>query len=626
MTDQEREIQERQIQEREIINTPPIDSALLEAAVWRNGTEKRRSDFDLDPSARAEMPGTRCLRPAAVLCAVTPRPQGLHVILTRRAAHLKKHAGQIAFPGGKVELTDRSPRATALREAEEEIGLTQDLVDVIGPLEKYETGTGFLVTPFVGLTAPAYKPLVDHNEVAEVFEVPLDFLMDPNNFQRVSRVISGHQRPFFAVPWRDYYIWGATAAILKSLSERLQNARLTVSPQSMIKINQPWLHDDDVRSVMNALIAQGATARFVGGCVRSAIVQETASDLDVAIDVIPDETVRLLERAGLKAIPTGIDHGTITTVTPRSHTPIEITSLRKDVETDGRRAVVAFTKDWREDAARRDFTMNALYADIDGRIFDPLGGFEDAQRRCVRFIGRAADRIKEDALRILRFFRFVAQHGAYNAHTKEDIADIQSLAPLLRNLARERIGQEMRKLLCTDSPLVALELMQSIGVLAITFQDLEEPNLSFFGALRAQELALVVKPSFLRRLALISDAPSKDLADAFRLSNSEVRQLDGIRAALVMTAAEAGYRHGRDIARDSILIAAARSDFADPAAALKAAAHGARQRLPITAQDLLSLGLPPGPELGTRLKLMERAWIDSGFAIGKIDLLESGCR
>ncbi|MBK0400373.1 CoA pyrophosphatase [Limibaculum sp. M0105] len=180
-----------------------------------------RSDFDLNPEVRAALaPGLK-QRPAAILCPLIERPAGLHVVLTRRATHLKHHAGQISFPGGKVDQKDPSPLATALREAEEEIGMLPDQIDVLGTLDPYLTSTGFRVTPFVGLVAPAWRALPDPNEVEEVFEAPLDFLMDPTNRLRHHREWQGSRRYFYAMPWGDYYIWGATAGMLKGLADRL---------------------------------------------------------------------------------------------------------------------------------------------------------------------------------------------------------------------------------------------------------------------------------------------------------------------------------------------------------------------------------------------------------------------
>lgn len=189
------------------------------------GSLGERSDFDLDPELRARlMPGVG-RRPAAVLCPIVERSGALHVVLTHRAGHLKHHAGQVAFPGGKVDPADPSPLATALREAAEEIGMTPDLVDVVGALDPYQTGTGFRVTPFVGFVAAHWRPVLDPGEVAGVFEAPLDFLMDPANRQRHTRTWQGIERAFYAMPWGEHYIWGATAGMLKGLADRLAAQR-----------------------------------------------------------------------------------------------------------------------------------------------------------------------------------------------------------------------------------------------------------------------------------------------------------------------------------------------------------------------------------------------------------------
>jgi 8-oxo-dGTP pyrophosphatase MutT (NUDIX family) len=183
---------------------------------------RARSDDDLDPGLA---PGPRALRAAAVLCPVVPRAGGLHVVLTQRPETMRQHAGQIAFPGGKVDPTDASPLAAALREAREEVGLTHDLVDVIGPIDPYETRTGFAITPFVALVSPRFRPLPCEREVAAVFEAPLDHLMDLARHERHSRVFHGAERHFWAIPWQGWFIWGATAGMLRALAERVQGVR-----------------------------------------------------------------------------------------------------------------------------------------------------------------------------------------------------------------------------------------------------------------------------------------------------------------------------------------------------------------------------------------------------------------
>lgn len=194
----------------------------IASAVWGPTVERRRGDDDLNPAARrGRALNTGNLRPAAVLCGLVERAAGVQVILTRRADHLARHAGQIAFPGGKVDAADPSPLAAALREADEEIGLTRDEVEILGAIDPYETSSGYTVTPFVGFVRPSFTPIADPSEVAEVFEVPLDFLMDEANHQLVSKDLGRGTRRFYAMPYRDRYVWGATAGMLRNLSDRL---------------------------------------------------------------------------------------------------------------------------------------------------------------------------------------------------------------------------------------------------------------------------------------------------------------------------------------------------------------------------------------------------------------------
>ncbi len=198
----------------------PLTLAQIQAALALPPLGER-SDFDLDPDARAALMPGLMQRPAAVLCGLVERAGGLQVVLTRRAAHLNRHAGQIAFPGGKIDERDSSPLAAALREANEEVGLGADMVEIVGTLDPYLTSTGFRVTPFVGVIDPRWRPLPDPDEVEEVFEVPLDFLMDPANRVRHCHDRQGARRHYYAMPWGEYYIWGATAGMLKGLSDRL---------------------------------------------------------------------------------------------------------------------------------------------------------------------------------------------------------------------------------------------------------------------------------------------------------------------------------------------------------------------------------------------------------------------
>src|SRR6478672_10767184 len=229
--------------------------------------------------------------------------------------------------------------------------------------------------------------------------------------------------------------------------------------------DQPWLTASSTRAVMAALEAAGGPgcARFVGGCVRNALIGAPVDDIDIATTLKPEETDKAIRAAGLKAVPTGIAHGTVTAVTER--TPFEITTLRRDVSTDGRNATVAFTDDWAEDAARRDFRLNALYADASGEVFDPTGhGVSDAAEGRIVFVGEARTRIREDYLRILRFFRFYAWYGRGEPDA-EAMAACAALAEGMTRLSAERVSKEMLKLLAAPDPRRAVAAMREAGVL-----------------------------------------------------------------------------------------------------------------------------------------------------------------
>src|SRR5436190_17434591 len=234
---------------------------------------------------------------------------------------------------------------------------------------------------------------------------------------------------------------------------------------------RPWMTAPATAAVLDALEAAGGPdcARFVGGCVRNAVIGRPVDEIDIATVLTPDETTAALQAAGLKAVPTGVDHGTVTAVS--DHRPFEITTLRRDVATDGRRAVVAFTRDWAEDAQRRDFTLNALYAGRDGAIFDPTGhGVADAKAGRIVFVGEPEQRLREDHLRILRFFRFLAWYGK----GEPDAAAVAACAALkgeIPSLAAERISKELLKLLAADDPRPAVRLMAETGVLAQVLPD-----------------------------------------------------------------------------------------------------------------------------------------------------------
>ncbi|NIY71463.1 CCA tRNA nucleotidyltransferase [Marivivens donghaensis] len=377
-----------------------------------------------------------------------------------------------------------------------------------------------------------------------------------------------------------------------------------------MRITADWLTSERSQAVCRMLTDAGYQAFFVGGCVRNALIGAPVSDLDVCTSALPEQTLTLAKKAGLKAIPTGIDHGTITVISGGE--PYEITTFRQDVETDGRHAVVAFADNIEDDAKRRDFTMNALYAAPDGTIVDPVGGIADLEARHVRFIGDADQRIREDYLRILRFFRFTAWYG-----DPEIGIDADGLAACAENidgleaLSAERIGAEMKKLLSAPDPAPALAAMQSCGAL----------NAILPGA-TAQSLAVLVhledgiQPNRLRRLAVIG---GEDLVERLRLSNAEAKKLAAIQAGLETDIHELGYRF-KDTAVDTYLVRQASMGQhlnPDELAQIKQAT---RQVFPVTAADLMPEY--QGPALGQRLRELEERWIKSGFFLSAAELCE----
>jgi poly(A) polymerase len=369
-----------------------------------------------------------------------------------------------------------------------------------------------------------------------------------------------------------------------------------------------WLSDPATRAVAAALAPAGPL--FVGGCVRDALLGREAADVDLCVATPPEETTRLLEAAGLRVIPTGIDHGTVTAVAGKRG--FEVTTLRRDVETFGRRARIAFTADVAEDAARRDFTMNALYAAPDGVVIDPLGGLADLRARRVRFIGDPHARIQEDFLRILRFFRFTARFSAVGVDP-EGLAACAAHIGGLAGLARERIGHEMKRLLSAEDPSAALAAMADAGVLAAVAEGADPTPLA---TLVASERVAAASPSWTRRLGAMGG-----WAVDWRLSKAESRRLEALRAALAAAEppAIAAQRHGSDAARDAALIRAAGQG---PPADLEAEiARGAVARFPLSARDLIAAGMAPGPPLGAALDRLREVWIASDLRAGKAALL-----
>jgi poly(A) polymerase len=398
---------------------------------------------------------------------------------------------------------------------------------------------------------------------------------------------------------------------------------------------QPWLTHPATVAVMDALEAAGGAdcARFVGGCVRDALLGRPVKDIDLATRLPPDAVIAALKIAGLKAVATGIDHGTVTAVS--GGRPFEITTLRRDVETDGRHATVAFTQDWAEDAARRDFRLNALYADRAGGLYDPTGGgVADARAGAVVFVGDPETRIREDALRIPRFFRFVAWYGR-GAADPAALAACRDLTPLVEGLSAERVGQEMMKLLAAEDPRRAVRLMAEAGVLARLAP--ETTNLVRFDALvRIETEILFSQDPLLRLAALLPDDPVIGVrtARALRLANA---QKDRLAAALAtdpplvswMSPRETRrvvYRLGRQTFADRVTLAWAAS--LRPAAAIQwrallpIAETWTPPSLPLTGDEVVAAGVPRGPLIGAVLREVEAWWIDQDFIDDKLSIME----
>jgi poly(A) polymerase len=389
-------------------------------------------------------------------------------------------------------------------------------------------------------------------------------------------------------------------------------------PVAETRIAPPWLDAPAPRAATGLLADAGHQALYVGGCVRNALIGGPDTDIDVATEARPERVIALAEAAGLRAVPTGIEHGTVTLVL--AGTPIEVTTFRRDVETFGRHAVVAFSEDIAEDAARRDFTMNALYADPSGRVIDPLGGLGDLHARRVRFVGDPAARIAEDYLRILRFFRFHAWYGDPEAGLDADgLAACTAGQDGLGQLSRERLGAETVKLLSARDPAPAVAAMDASGILA---RLLPGADASVLAPLVHHEAAFGAAPDWRRRLAALG-APAP-WARRLRLSRADAAALEAIRKAIAEAGpAAAAYRFGPEAARDAVLIRAATLSQPLPPGIPAEIARGAAARFPLRAADLAPLA---GPALGAELRRLEDVWVAADFAPGRDDLIAGARR
>ena len=377
----------------------------------------------------------------------------------------------------------------------------------------------------------------------------------------------------------------------------------------MTQVTGSWLTQDASQRVCRMLTDAGHQAWFVGGCVRNALIGAEVSDLDVTTDARPEQVMELANAAGIKSIPTGIDHGTITLVV--DDIPFEVTTFRRDVATDGRRATVAFADTMEDDARRRDFTMNALYADADGAVADPLGGLTDLYARRVRFIEDPDRRIKEDYLRILRFFRFHAWYGdPATGIDAEGLAACAANIDGLPSLSSERVTAELLKLLAASDPAPAVASMSSAGVLAQVLPGADSGGLAVLVHL---EQSAEVTPSPLRRLAMLGGQ-----TDGLRLSKAQARELEQLSSAFDLP--ELAYRCGFGVAQDAALIRAAALQEPLLPQTLDHLRFAAEQVFPLTAADLMPA--LKGAALGDALKKAEARWIASGFELTKAELLD----
>ncbi|HEX4891579.1 MAG TPA: CCA tRNA nucleotidyltransferase [Alphaproteobacteria bacterium] len=399
-----------------------------------------------------------------------------------------------------------------------------------------------------------------------------------------------------------------------------------------------WIMDPDVNRVMRALLADaGVAARYVGGAVRDtvrgAVRYGVSVDVDIATTAIPGKVIELLNAAGIKAVPTGIDHGTVTAVS--NHRPVEITTLRHDVSTDGRRAEVAYTTDWAADAARRDFTMNAIYADADGALYDPLGGVADAKAGLVRFVGDPDARIQEDYLRILRFFRFFAWCGK----GEMDRDGLQACTRHIDGLAKlspERVAKELLKLISAENPMPAIRQMAACGVLNAVLP--EAVNLERLNALAEIDAMTFFDPDPMVRLAAIlpdDGAVAHKVAMRLRLSNAQRERLVAMLSAKLpvfcyMSVREmrrTAYRLSPSVMRDVAMLRWAGDvkrnyNAVQWRALLPMIESWKPPKLPLDGHHVRLAGVADGPKIGEVLREVEEWWIDTDFTTDEYSLIE----
>ena len=372
-----------------------------------------------------------------------------------------------------------------------------------------------------------------------------------------------------------------------------------------------WRQGPGLARIVAALAADGGAVKVVGGAVRDTLLGLPVTDIDLATPLRPDEVMRRLETADVKVIPTGIAHGTVTAIA--SGERHEITTLRRDVATDGRRATVAFADDWREDAARRDFTINALYADpATGTVDDWFGGLADLAAGRVAFIGDAATRIAEDHLRILRFYRFAARFGRGELDPASHAA-VVAARQSLKSLSRERVADELLKILALPDPRAVVGRMAADGIFAVILPELDPAFASAFDRLIANEAASGTPPAPLRRLSALlpaDAATAETVASRLRLSTRQRKHLAAVAAHRGDTARPArrlAYAIGVEAARDVHLLAA--SD----GRGVRSVAGWVPPELPIKGGDIIARGVTAGPEVARILRAVEAAWVAEDF-------------
>lgn len=393
-----------------------------------------------------------------------------------------------------------------------------------------------------------------------------------------------------------------------------------------------WFKEPETQALMDALeAARAGGARFVGGCLRNTLMGREVDDIDIATQLTPDQVTEIATKAGFAAHPTGIEHGTVTVVV--NHRPFEVTTLRRDVSTDGRRATVAFSESWEEDAQRRDFRINALYADASGHIHDPTGGgLDDARAGRVIFIGDAHQRLREDYLRILRFFRFNAWYarGPIDPHGLQACADE---VKGLDSLSAERVWKEVKKLLAAHDPRAAWEGMEAIEVRVRALPEMSDrPRLR---ALMSLEADLMLPVDAMTRVAasLPDQDAGKALARRLKLSNEERDRLvaalgDEVKITSYMSLREmrrAIYTIGNAAFRDRVMLAwaAAGGEKAQQWRALTAHAQmWTPPKLPLSGDEVMAAGVPAGPKVGQVMREIEAWWIDADFPDDKLSVIE----